>query len=433
MESFPYSTCDRGGPSSELSPSYATANEGEPMRIAQLAPISESVPPVRYGGTERVVATLTEELVHRKHQLTLFASGDSATSACLVPVVEQAVWHQPLPHADSALLLGVALGKLARVIHEFDIVHNHVGYLAYPLARLAPCPVVTTLHGRLDLPELAPVYREFTDVPLVSISYAQRRPEPNALWVATIQHGIDLSQHTFNARPGAYLAFLGRISHDKGLDTAIRVARRAGLPLKIAARMPLPDRRDPEVRKDWQYYEQVVQPLLDGPGMEMVGEVGGADKNAFLGNAAALLFPIRWPEPFGLVMPEALASGTPVLALRAGSVPEVVEDGVSGFICQNEDELVQAVARIPQLDRARCRLEAERRFCSHMMADRYEALYARLIGDSHPHAAPAFPEVGAVVLKVAPRDGGAEARTSRDQAEDATDRLSRAITRIGRW
>ena len=184
-----------------------------------------------------------------------------------------------------------ALRSASWLIHEFDIVHNHVGYLAYPLARLAPCPVVTTLHGRLDLPELAPLYREFTDVPLVSIGYAQRLPEPNARWVATIQHGIDLWQHTFNARPGAYLAFLGRISHDKGLDAAIRVARRAGLPLKIAARMPLPDPRDPEVRKDWEYYEQVAQPLLDGPGIQMVGEVGGADNDRERGHAEPLSLP----------------------------------------------------------------------------------------------------------------------------------------------
>jgi glycosyltransferase involved in cell wall biosynthesis len=387
------------------------------MRIAQLAPISESVPPARYGGTERVVATLTEELVRRNHQVTLFASGDSDTSAHLVPVVDQAVWHRPPPYADPALLLGVALGKVARAIHHFDIVHNHVGYLAYPLARLAPCPVVTTLHGRLDLPELAPLYREFTDVPLVSISSAQRIPEPGAYWVATIPHGIDLSQYTFNPRPDAYLAFLGRISPEKGLDTAIRVARRAGLPLKIAARMPLLDRQEPEVRKDWEYYEQVVQPLLDEPGIEMVGEVGGKDKDAFLGNAAALLFPIRWPEPFGLVMPEALACGTPVVALRAGSVLEVVEDGVSGFICQSEDELVEAIARIPQLERARCRIEAERRFCSQVMTDRYEEVYTRLVGASHATAAIA--KNGAVVRQVAHFNRAANAAN-----QDATAGLS---------
>ncbi|HEY7063724.1 MAG TPA: glycosyltransferase family 4 protein [Chloroflexota bacterium] len=348
------------------------------MRIAQLAPPFESVPPRAYGGTERVVHVLTEELVRRGHEVTLFASGDSATTGRLVPIVDESLWHCRPAYADFAPFWTVALGKALGDLDGFDIVHNHLDYHCFPLARLAPCPVVTTLHGRLDLPELQHVYREFDDVPLVSISDAQRRPVAFANWVATVHHGILLDEFTFNPRPGSYLAFLGRISPEKGLDAAIRVARRAGLPLKVAARMPLPFTRDPNVRNDWDYYEQVIAPLVHGADIELVGEVSGPDKDQFLRNAAALLFPICWPEPFGLVMPEALACGTPVLALRAGSVPEVVEDGVTGFVCDDEDGLAAAVARLGDLDRARCRAAAERRFSAPAMADRYERVYARL-------------------------------------------------------
>lgn len=350
------------------------------MRIAQVAPPLERVPPSRYGGTERVVATLTEELVRRGHDVTLFASGDSETSARLVPIVDQALWRRKPPYQDFAPFWSLTLGKLVRELGDFDIVHSHLDYFGFPLARLSPCPIVTTLHGRLDLPELRPLYEEFNDVPLVSISDAQRRPIPHANWIATVHHGIQLSEFTFNPRRGSYLAFLGRISPEKGLDIAIRVARRAGMPLKIAARMPLPYRQDPNVRQDWDYYENVVQPLLDGPDVELIGQVGGAEKDEFLRNAAALLFPIRWPEPFGLVMPEALACGTPVIALRQGSVPEVLEHGVTGFICRNEDEMVEAVGRLDEIDRARCRREAERRFSPAAMADRYEEVYALLTG-----------------------------------------------------
>src|SRR5581483_6431754 len=291
------------------------------MRIAQLAPPFESVPPRAYGGTERVVHALTEELVRRGHDVTLFASADSVTTARLVPTVDVALWHRQPAYADFAPFWAVALGTLARELDGFDLIHNHLDFRGFLLARLAPCPVVTTLHGRLDLPELQPVYREFADVPLVSISDAQRRPIAWANWVATVHHGIVLDELSFSSRPGGYLAFLGRTSPEKGLDTAIRVARRTGLPLKVAARMPLPFTNDPNVRTDWEYYEQVIQPLLRDAPVELVGEVSGPAKAQFLGGAAALLFPIRWPEPFGLVMPEALACGTPVLALRAGSVP----------------------------------------------------------------------------------------------------------------
>ncbi|HZS02972.1 MAG TPA: glycosyltransferase family 4 protein [Chloroflexota bacterium] len=351
------------------------------MRIAQLAPPFESVPPRAYGGTERVVHALTEELVRRGHDVTLFASADSVTTARLVPTVDVALWHRQPAYADFAPFWAVALGTLARELDGFDLIHNHLDFRGFLLARLAPCPVVTTLHGRLDLPELQPVYREFADVPLVSISDAQRRPIAWANWVATVHHGIVLDELSFSSRPGGYLAFLGRISPEKGLDTAIRVARRTGLPLKVAARMPLPFTNDPNVRTDWEYYEQVIQPLLRDAPVELVGEVSGPAKAQFLGGAAALLFPIRWPEPFGLVMPEALACGTPVLALRAGSVPEVLTDGVTGFVRDDEDGLVAAVDRLGELDRARCRAEAERRFSAAAMADRYERVYAQLAED----------------------------------------------------
>jgi glycosyltransferase involved in cell wall biosynthesis len=258
-------------------------------------------------------------------------------------------------------------------------VHSHLDHFGFALTRHTTTPVVSTLHSRLDRPEHQPLYREFADVPLVSISHAQRTPVAWANFVATVHHGIDLDQFTFNQIPHDYLVYLGRVSPDKGLDAAIRIAQRVGLPLKISARMPLPFRNDPAVRLDWEYWEHVVQPLL-GSDVEILSELGGAEKDTLLGNAAALLFPIRWPEPFGLVMVEALACGTPVLALRNGSVPEVVQDGVTGFICDTEDELVMAVGRLGELDRWTCRREAERRFSPAAMATAYERIYELLIG-----------------------------------------------------
>jgi glycosyltransferase involved in cell wall biosynthesis len=350
------------------------------MRIAQVAPPYESVPPARYGGTERVVSTLTEELVRLGHDVTLFASGDSRTSARLVPIVDSALWHADPPYQDLVAFSAVTLGRVARELGNFDVIHNHLDYMAYPLARLAPCPVVTTLHGRLDLPEYAHVYREFHDVPLVSISDAQRLPVRSANWIATVYHGIPLDEFTFNPRPGRYLAFLGRISPDKGLDTAIRVARQAGVPLRIGARKPLRLKGDPNVEADWEHYRNDIKPLLERGHATLIGEVAGQEKDQFLRNAGALLFPIRWPEPFGLVMAEALACGTPVIALRDGSVPEVIEHGVTGFICSSEEEMVAAIGRLGEIDRARCRAEAERRFSPRAMAQAYEHLYERLLG-----------------------------------------------------
>ncbi|HEV7665318.1 MAG TPA: glycosyltransferase family 4 protein [Chloroflexota bacterium] len=351
------------------------------MRIAQVAPPLESVPPARYGGTERVVATLTEELVRRGHDVTLFASGDSQTSAQLIPLVDKAVWHHRPPYRDFGPFLSLALGRLLREAdaREFDVVHSHLDHFGFAAARALHAPTLTTLHGRIDLPELQPVFDEYREVPLVSISNAQRQPIPDANWMATVYHGIDLEDFTFSPQPGRYLAFLGRISSEKGVAAAIRIASAAGMPIRIAARLPLPHLEDPNVRRDWTYYQQEVQPLLQGPDVELIGQVGGRQKDEFLRNAAALLFPISWPEPFGLVMPEALACGTPVLALRAGSVPEIITDGLTGFVRDTEEALVEAVGRIATLDRAACRAEAERRFSATSMTDCYEAVYAQLV------------------------------------------------------
>jgi glycosyltransferase involved in cell wall biosynthesis len=367
------------------------------LNIAQLAPPFETIPPVGYGGTERVVHTLTEELIRRGHEVTLFAPGDSRTSARLVPTCEQALWHQERAYTDFAPVLSVTLGKALRELDNFDVVHSHLDHVGFALTRQTSTPVVSTLHGRLDLPEHELLYREFPDVPLVSISHAQRTPVAWANFVATVHHGIDLEQFTFNPLSGGYLAYLGRVAPEKGLDTAIRVARRADLPLRASVRMPLPFLNDPNIRADWDYWEQVVQPLL-GSDIEFVGELGGDEKDDFLRNAAALLFPIRWPEPFGLVMAEALACGTPVLALRAGSVPEVVRDGVTGFICDTEDELVMAAGRLEDLDRWTCRSAAEQRFSPAAMAGAYERVYERVIGNAGRREVVALPRSQVVYM-----------------------------------
>jgi glycosyltransferase involved in cell wall biosynthesis len=348
------------------------------MRIAQLAPPLEAVPPARYGGTERVIYSLTEELVRRGHEVTLFASGDSRTSARLVPICDEAVWHRdPQPH-DFMATWSVALGRMARELDDFDVVHSHIDHFGFPLSRLARTPVVTTLHGRLDLPEAQAVLQEFSDVPLVSISRAQQTPAEWANFVGTVHHGIELEKFHFNPRAGEYLAFLGRVSAEKGLDAAIRVARRAGMPLKVAARMPLPFSHDAHAAADAEYWRSAIVPLLDDD-VELVGEIGGAKKDAFLSNAAALLFPTQWPEPFGLVMVEALACGTPVLALNNGSVPEIVRHGVTGFIADTEEKLMESVAGIGSINRLDCRRDAEARFSPAAMATAYEQVYAKLV------------------------------------------------------
>jgi glycosyltransferase involved in cell wall biosynthesis len=350
------------------------------MRIAQIAPPFESVPPAQYGGTERVVALLTDELVRRGHQVTLFASGDSSTFARLIPTVDTALWHQDSVR-DPMVYWSVTLGEVYRraARGEFDLIHSHLDYLAFPCASLVETPTVTTLHGRLDLPDLPRIYARFPDMPVVSISDSQREPLPEANWAATVYNGIDLDAHPYDARQGDYLAFLGRITPDKGLDRAIEIARQAGLPIKVAARMPLEHSDDLTTRGDWEYYRAVIEPLFRAPDVEYIGEVGDAERPQLLGHALALLFPIDWPEPFGLVMAESLACGTPVVARRRGSVPEVVDDGVTGLIGETDADLVQLCGRVGDLDRATCRAAAEQRFSAAAMTDGYERVYAGLL------------------------------------------------------
>jgi glycosyltransferase involved in cell wall biosynthesis len=338
------------------------------MRIAQVAPLSESVPPKLYGGTERVVAYLTDELVRQGHSVTLFASGDSRTGATLVPVCSSALRlcgncrDTLAPH----LLM---VEQVARRAAEFDLIHFHIAQLHFPVARRLTVPHITTLHGRLDLPELAPLYREFADIPLVSISDAQRAPLPDAQWLGTVHHGLPPHGFRFHGGRGSYLAFLGRISPEKRVDRAIAIAKACGLPLRIAAKV------DPA---DAEYFSHEIRPLLDDPLIEFIGEIGDADKNAFLGNASALLFPIDWPEPFGLVMIEALASGTPVVAFQGGSVPEILDDGVTGFIVDDLHEAIDATRRVGQLNRRACRDTFERRFTVARMASEYVGLYQQV-------------------------------------------------------
>jgi glycosyltransferase involved in cell wall biosynthesis len=348
------------------------------LRIAQLAPPFVPVPPTKYGGTERVVSLLTEELVRRGHTVTLFASGDSSTSAELVPTVPDALWERDMtnPAAALALAVGTSYGRA----REFDVIHSHVDFAAYPAARLSPTPSLHTLHGRLNLPSLRALYASYSDMALVSISDSQRRPLPRASWLTTVYNGVDVDELRYNAQGGRYLVFLARISPEKGLARAIRIARRAGAELMIAAREPLSNDADPVVRADWEYYEHEVKPLLREPGINYVGELDGPAKAELLGGALALLNPIDWEEPFGLNMAESLACGTPVLATRRGSVPEVVEHGVTGWIGDDEAALAAAVERVERLERARCRRAAEERFSTARMADGYLAAYARLLG-----------------------------------------------------
>ena len=341
------------------------------MRIAQVAPLFESVPPELYGGTERVVSHLTEELVRRGHDVTLFASGDSRTSARLIPVVDRATrLAGTVPGvigAEFTRELGLVFGRA----RDFDVIHCHVDYLAFPFDGLTRTPTVHTMHGRLDLPHLVPVYRQFRTVPLVSISDAQRTPlEALGLrWAATVYHGVPVDRYRFVPRDEGYLAFLGRISPEKQADVAIEIARRVGLPLKIAAKVDPVDR---------EYFEKVVEPMLDDPLVEFLGEICEDDKPAFLGGARALLFPVDWPEPFGLVMIEAMACGTPVIARPCGSVPEVVVDGRTGFLADTLAELAGAVKRVDELDRAECRRHVEAQFSVSRMAEDYERVYRRL-------------------------------------------------------
>jgi len=338
------------------------------MKIAQVAPLTESVPPQLYGGTERVVSYLTEELVARGHEVTLFASGDSVTRAELRPGAPRALRFDQQCRAPLAYEL-LMLEQVAQHANRFDITHFHCDCLHLPLFRRVAARYLTTMHGRLDLPELAPLYAEFSEAPLVSISAAQRRPIEWANWIGTVHHGIPETLLTPGSERGGYLAFLGRICPEKRPDLAIRLALGSGLPLKIAAKVDKADRA---------YFETTVRPLLGAPNIEFIGEIDEGRKADFLGRATALLFPVDWPEPFGLVLIEAFACGTPVIAFDRGSVPEVVEHGVTGYVVDGVGDALGAIAAIPRLNRAQIRHEFERRFTSRRMTEDYLALYRSL-------------------------------------------------------
>lgn len=350
------------------------------MKIAQVAPLFESVPPKAYGGTERVVSYLTEALVAQGHEVTLFASGDSSTRALLQPMCERSLRTDPR-RPDWVMRHTMMVGEVFSRAQEFDIIHWHIDYLHYPLAQRCDVPSVTTMHGRLDLPDLVQLHKQFQAMPLVSISDSQRAPLLQANWCGTVYHGLPLSLYGFHDAPDDYFAFVGRVSPEKGVDRAIQIALACNTPLRIAAKVD---------RADEAYFEQVIRPMLDHPLIEFIGEIGDAQKNEFIGRAKALLFPVDWPEPFGLVMIESLACGTPVLAWNRGSVPEVLKNGVTGFVVQDMDEAIAAARRIHHIDRARCRDVFERRFSADTMAHRYLQVYQALIdarSDSDAQAA----------------------------------------------
>jgi glycosyltransferase involved in cell wall biosynthesis len=341
------------------------------MRIAQVAPLVESVPPKHYGGTERIVAYLTEELVRLGNNVTLFASGDSVTRAELVPVWRRS-FRQDKGAKDYLSREVLLMDHVMQRADEFDVIHFHTGCLHYLISRHLTVPHVTTLHGRLDTPELLRLYERFREMPLISISNAQRAPWPCANWQATIYHGLPQDLFRFHPEPGGYLAFLGRASPEKRVDRAIEIAKRVGMPLKIAAKVDRADRR---------YFKREIEPLLNDPHIEWLGEINDKNKDEFLGNAYALLFPIDWPEPFGLVMIESMACGTPVVAYAGGSVAEVMDDGVTGFVVKDMEQAAEAARCIGDLSRARCREVFEKRFAASLMANDYINVYTRL---AHP-------------------------------------------------
>jgi glycosyltransferase involved in cell wall biosynthesis len=338
------------------------------MRIAQVAPLHESVPPQLYGGTERVVNVLTEHLVSMGHDVTLFASGDSRTSARLVSASPASLRLDPHcrdPLAWHQLLLA-AVGRQAC---SFDVVHFHLDYLHFPLARYLQLPALTTQHGRLDLPDLAPLFSEFSDMPLVSISNAQRSPLPDANWLGTVYHGLDIGPEYFEQTPGDYLVFVGRLSREKRPDRAVEIARRLGMKLRVAAKLDADDR---------EYYDKELAPLFAEPHVEYLGEQGEREKLRLMAGARAFLMPIDWPEPFGLVAIESMACGTPVLAFRVGSMPEVIDEGVTGLLVDDMDQAVAATRRLLELPRQRVRATFDRRFGGRRMAEDYLALYERV-------------------------------------------------------
>ena len=341
------------------------------MRIAQISPLYESVPPKFYGGTERVVSYLTEELVKQGHEVTLFASGDSQTRARLVPVCKKALRLDKNcldPVAYHFMLVEEVLRREA----EFDLIHSHIDYIGFVLARRTRLPVISTMHGRLDFPEHRMVLREFREHPLISISNAQRSPVPDANWMATVYHGLPEGLYRSNEAPDAYLAYVGRISAEKKIDSAINIALKSEMPLKIAAKVD---------RADVEYFDNLIRPLLRHPLIEFLGEVGEEEKEKLIGGAAAFLHPVDWPEPFGLAMIEAMACGTPVIGRRRGSIPEVIDHGVTGFVFEADDEAVSYVKnQVPSFSRSSCRKHFEKRFPAERMAKDYLRLYRARVG-----------------------------------------------------
>jgi glycosyltransferase involved in cell wall biosynthesis len=343
------------------------------MKIAQVPPLYESVPPKLYGGTERIVSYLTDELVNRGHDVTLFGTRDSQTLANVIPICDQGLRLNTAckdPIAWHIYQMQVVLEHA----HAFDIIHFHNDYLHYPFSAGGIYKHITTLHGRLDLPDLVPIYQKFTHIPLVSISDDQRKPLKHVHWVGTVHHGLPEHLYHAGAGNGEYLAFLGRISEEKGPERAIEIAMRAGIKLKIAAKIDDADKK---------YFEHIIKPLLDHPLIEFIGEVNEAEKQEFLGNAKALLFPINWPEPFGLVMIESIACGTPVIAFGCGSVPEIIDQGQTGFIVNSIDEAINSIKLLDTFDRKRCREVFEKKFTSSRMAEAYLKLYELLIKEHH--------------------------------------------------
>jgi glycosyltransferase involved in cell wall biosynthesis len=339
------------------------------MKIAQVAPLIESVPPRLYGGTERIVSYLTEELVRLGHDVTLFASGDSITNAELAPCCTRGL-RSDLTVRDIIPHFMLMIDKVRERAEQFDILHFHLDLFHFPLFRSLAARTLTTLHGRQDLSDLKPFYNRFDEMPLISISNDQRKPLPHANFVATIHHGIPAALHQPSFAHGDYLAFLGRISAEKRPDRAIRIARAAGIPVKIAAKVD---------KVDEDYFRNDILPLIDGPGVEFIGEINEREKTKFLGEAAALLFPVDWPEPFGLVMIEAMACGTPVLAFRCGSVAEVIENGITGKVVNSELEAIAALPEILSYDRRVVRRRFEERFTAARMAKDYVGIYRRLL------------------------------------------------------
>lgn len=344
------------------------------MRIAQVAPLIESVPPKNYGGTERIVSYLTEELVEQGHDVTLFASGDSVTSAKLISVVDTAL-RSNFRHFEQVGFHILMLERVYKLASQFDLIHFHIDLLHFSASRFIPSPHITTLHGRLDLPYLPIIFKEFNDIPLISISNNQRKPLPFANWQATVYNGIPEKTYTFNPDPDGYLAFLGRISPEKGIKQAIEIAIRSEQTLLVAAKID---------KGDEEYYRHEIKPLLAHPLIEYIGEINDREKNKFLGNAKALLFPIDWPEPFGLVMIEAMACGTPVIAFNCGSVPEIMVHGEAGFIVQSVDDAVASLEKIDTISRRRCRYIYERQFSANKMTNRYLDVYQTMIDTDNP-------------------------------------------------